>query len=183
MLITAYATSRSCSTASKWLLAQVLMRTTQEMRSEHVHGQLPLWCKHMREPSLVCLWVTSHWGEIRCVQVFTMSPYGYWSVVTIPCSIHLRFAVSVSRVLSILSVGRDQMGYCILCSMFFSRLIVRCALWSLVCGGQSMFFFLSGLQCLSVEYSLYSLSGKVPDGMLYLMLRVFQWAYCLTMSG
>ena len=47
-----------------------------------------------------------------------------------------------------------------------------------------MFFFLSGLQCLSVEYSLYSsLSGKGPDGILYLMLRVFQSAYCLTMSG
>ena len=30
-----------------------------------------------------------------------MSPYGYWSVATNPCSHHLRFAVSVSKVLSL----------------------------------------------------------------------------------
>ena len=50
MSIIGYATSRSQLTAMTQLIARMLTRTTQEVRSAHVHIQLTLLCKQYESP-------------------------------------------------------------------------------------------------------------------------------------
>ena len=80
MSITRCSTSWSRLTASVQLLAQLLMRNTQEVRSVYVHEQLTLYyVKKIWKPSFVCLLVMSHWGEmnrtwIGCRRPITIGP-------------------------------------------------------------------------------------------------------------